>query len=239
MPIHRLRRRLRMIRYYSAPRRTTPMGRITDGILLAALLGAGPLAWFLDGFFHTGIAQESLSGSVFQTREGTVWAMLSERDASLRVRDTRSHFRAAFKIGVQSRSQGWPFTSTVIRQPAAVEIDETRTVSLEGSPLREPIEEALREAGRGDVVSLLAAGAVPEVRRRSGALLANAILLAIVMPLAAWVCMAPLRVAALVGRSRRFARRADRRGRGFCEACGYDLRGRRLAARCPECGAAV
>jgi hypothetical protein len=240
--IRRIGRHLRLIRYYSAPRSATRLRRFSDAAMLVSFVAAWLVAAWADRSFVSGHERQVLTGWICRQDDLTLRSGLSE-DGKL-VPPSGCALHGRFRITLDERQRGWPFASSVCLEPArpVVELLDpagsiTMGLDAERSALWPSIDEALAESGRGADAWRLRAGAVASVSRRPMAVAANGIVLSVLLPIGVWVVLAPLHLAGLLARLRLDARRADRRLRGRCEACGYDLRGSLRSARCPECGA--
>lgn len=239
MPLRAIRRRLRLIRYYSAARPHRPWAAVRDRAMLAALVLAWPLTWFVDRTWVAGMRPVVVTGYFFPEPGGGFRAAAVEPDPLILV---TGHV-GTWRIVLTHEECGWPWVTSYrfseSRMSAELHPDALGAEDLPPeSMLRAAIEaEVLTE---GEAATAAALWKTPVARtviaRRPGAWVANGIMWSIALLLLAWPLVAVARLAVAIAVARRAAgtRRLVRSGR--CAGCGYDLRGSVFRERCPECG---
>ncbi len=243
MPLEWIRHKLRLIRYYSAPRPLARWQRTVDIAVLAAVLLGWPAAWILDIACVSTAALGSAKGSLFRAPDGQMRAYLSP-DNPLKLTGNDAVYCGAFKIQTSAADHGWPFVTSRHRPQARLTVElfsprrSLRNADLQlDSPLRSAIESVITDA-RDTVTAaaLWSPQTLPAVSQRRRAWLANVLILSILLPFAAWAIVFVGRLSGAVVHSRTRTRRRLQRHEGRCDACGYDLRAHTLSLRCPECG---
>ena len=243
--LHRLRRQLALIGYYSAPRRHTAWSRATDIALVAALVLAWPTVWTVDRGWVSQTPLQHMVGKLYRTTDGGLWASVPAegyRDPVPALALENSEFVGTFELTLWTEDHGWPFVSSRTRPQARLDLDlfeerrTTKDASLPpDSPLRAAIEAALDEAGHDQVRAALSASE-PPLNRRRGGWLGNTVIWSIVLVVAGWVGVSIPRIGWVLLESARLKRGSQRQLEERCTACGYDLRASTFSERCPECG---
>ncbi len=232
-PVRALRRALRRVRYHSATRRLTPLERVGEMSMLVMLLAGLPATWLLD-VAHVSIRwPTSVTGLIYRASDGTQFFETQDQAGRRSRTPDDAELAGRFKVTIRRVERGWPFATTVILHPAQLDVDVFRPrkesrwgVLLSSDPAAAVIGAAIAELGVEHDAT----------HSRLGAWVANTVILSLLLPLATWVAFAMAgRLAAIASRARRNLRR-ERRARGRCAACGYDVRGNPHGALCPECG---
>src|SRR4051812_5397292 len=120
----RLRHKLRLMRYYSAPRKQTAWTRALDVALIASFFLAIPAVWIssivatesrvaldVSGW----LVIEALPGQV-ESAESKIQATIDE---AVRKRMAKAHgaVDGDFRVVVTDRQQGWPLVTSIRRAP--------------------------------------------------------------------------------------------------------------------------
>jgi hypothetical protein len=243
--VRAIRRKLREIRYYSAARPSTAWSRAADIALAVGLLAAFPVAWTTDRGLSKGSIAASISGKLFAHTDGSIWAATNSA-LSPQLVPAGATPHGAFDLAIRSERRGWPFPSSWSRAEPALSVElyvprrtlENAELSL-GSALRETIASAASEPEEEEALEMLrgtAGGSGAEALHLRG-WVANTMVWALMLPLAAWAVVGLARLVWLPIETRRVESRLQRTKSGRCAACGYDLRGNPFGGHCPECGA--
>ncbi len=243
MALEWIRHKLRLIRYYSAPRPLGRWQRTADIAVLAAVLLGWPAAWILDIACVSTSALGSAKGSLYRAPDGQMKAYLSP-DNPFRLPGSDAIYCGTFTIQTSAADHGWPFVTSRHRPHARLTVEvfsprrSLRNADLQlDSPLRSAIESAITDApDTVTAAALWSPQTLPAVSQRRRAWLANVLILSILLPLAAWAIVVVSRLSWVVVHSRTRTRHRLQRCEGRCDACGYDLRAHTLSLRCPECG---
>lgn len=238
--IARLRRQLRLIRYYSASREETPWTRAADWTLIGSLALALPAVFACNTFVSRAIIVDEHKGMFIRQTDDTR-AELLDGEAPLGGWPTASFGR--FDVTIIEVARGWPLiTSTRIR-PARLnydmfhEVDARQDTGDEADAhLREAVRAVLQRRGHADAVESLgksndAVSWMPPLRWLASTGSWWVFLYALGM-----VALATARLGAFVYERMKKSRVDHWRKRGLCANCGYDLRGTEFSERCPECG---
>ncbi len=238
-----IRHKLRLIRYYSAPRPLARWQRTADIAVLSAVLLGWPAAWIPDIACVSTAALGSAKGSLFRAPDGQMKAYLSP-DNPFKLAGSDAVYCGAFEIQTSAADHGWPFVTSRHRPQARLTVElfsprrSLRNADLQlDSPLRSAIESAITDApDTVTAAALWSPQTLPAVLHRRRAWLANVLILSILLPLAAWAIVFVGRLSGSIVHSSTRTRRRLQRREGRCDACGYDLRAHTLSLRCPECG---
>jgi len=246
MPLRAIRKRLQLIRYYSATRRYDRWSRVRDIAVVTALVAAWPVAWLLDGSYVRAGEPYTIAGNLYEDPDGHVWSWL--QPPPLPPGDVRGDaaFIGAFRIAMQGEDRGWPFvTSRGPRRLALnVEIfDEPRSVGAQDlppdSPVRQAINAALETFGGPTLAAATWDGSTIAGSNRGRGWVANGLVLSVLLVLAVCLLVPLLRIGSLFRIAEKQQQVAQRRRSNRCTACGYDLHGSVFSERCPECGTLV
>jgi hypothetical protein len=235
-----LRRRLHMIRYYSASRPRTIWSRAADVVLIAGFVCALPAAWIADATVMRSEPLEALDGGLARSNDRLTARIVTEHQPALAPMEGE-RLLGAFTLMVWERRHGWPLTGTR-RHEATLRLRIfTEPEPRENEPLdhdeavQRAIAAALLSAGRSDVHAVWWAGRAP-VSRHVGAWAANVGFWWIALAFAGWM-MVGATAAGMLLRAHAIRARIDRRRMaGCCMSCGYNLTGLEFSERCPECG---
>lgn len=234
----RLRHKLRMMRYYSAPRRETIWTRAEDWALVVALVLSLPAAWVADRVMTE--PREAISVSGF---------LLGEREDQLRAwvkTDVRAEpggtLCARWSLVVTDVYRGWPLTTTVERRPATFNLDvpsepaPRKEVKLAmDDPMRLVIAQELQRQGFEETAEAWQQQeSITQIEWWSW--LAAWAGWWIGLTLVSWFGIGVIRIIALRVQRWRKMKEWELRSEGKCVACGYDLTGLDFKERCPECG---
>jgi hypothetical protein len=240
----RIRRRLALIRYYSAPRARNRWTRVQGWGLAAAFVLPFGAIMLAEALTETSVTMEARAGGLVVADDGTIRAHVREDPESTKW--SPAWVGAPYgewRLEVAERRMGWPFGSLRERQPARVRIhvfdEATPRVGSSlaaGDPVRPALEAALDEPVHR---ALLAAWREPEEARTSRNWLVSITTWAVWWVIFSLGSIALVRLvgfSAIVLGVKRAERRHARRSRGRCVVCDYDLRGLEFNERCPECG---
>lgn len=236
----RLRHKLRMIRYYSAPRRETVWTRAEDWALVAALLLSLPAAWLADRVALAPRDVITTSGLLLGESEDRLRGWVTT-EANMRLEPPGRVF-ARWSLIVTDVYRGWPVTTSVHRQPAVLNLDvvdepapRKNVILPPDSPTRMIIADALR---REDQLETLQAWEKSELvaRHRWWEWLAAWAGWWIGLTLTSWFAIRVIKLVTLQVQRSKKIKQYDLRAEGKCAACGYDLTGLEFHDRCPECG---
>ena len=241
-----LRERLRLIRYYSAPRPYSRWSRTLDIALAVALLAAWPATWLADRTIIAAAKPVRLAGNLYEDPDGRVWAWMPP--PPLPPTDIRGEaaFTGAFRLDLTGEEYGWPFATSLGARRVALNVelfDEARSLGLADlppeSPVRLAIDRALRETGSDRLAAAVWAGSAAHVTGRARGWVANGLLWSVLLAGAAWLLVAVGRFGSFLATVQARQRVRQRRREDRCVTCGYTLQGNPFGERCPECGAQV
>ena len=242
--LRRVRNKLRLIRYYSAPRRQTPWTKAMDVALFASLLLALPAAWLANFAVMRPSTAADINGQLFRRADsGIQAAVLSVTDRRPTLPDGKPI--GNFQITVVREDHGWPLVTSDVRQPARMDMDilaETKArknVKLDADdPLRVAIEQSLI-AEELNVAAAALRDDQPDVHNHWFTWAFSAGLWWIMLAFGSWFAISLARFMWLVASGKLAARKAQLRAEGKCTACGYDMTGLDFNERCPECGSLI
>ncbi|MCZ6835538.1 MAG: hypothetical protein O7G85_07170 [Planctomycetota bacterium] len=258
-----LKEHLRLIRYYSAPRRRSLLTRFVDVALILAIVMAFPAAWLLNAeVVHETILIER-DGHLSRLPDGGVSASIVDPDTNGLTRDDIPY--GEFHLKLVERRQGWPVSSTVMQPRVTLELNlydqagSQRDAHLDSESVEyRAILQALEfnrpyEFERNMINSQSGATSIEiydDLVARwndDGANVNHRILGWIFNTGACWVSLSFLLsggaltfwVVTLLFLHNNQIRQHDRRIEGLCAQCGYDLCGLDFNERCPECGTVI
>jgi hypothetical protein len=258
-----VREKLRLIRYYSAPRRRTILTRFVDVGLLAAIVLAAPAAWLGDAEIRREVALIERDGHFTRQPGGGTGASIIVPDLPLMPSDDVPY--GEFRLKLIEQRRGWPLNSTIIQPHVRLDLNlydqpgtqRNATLAVD-SPEHAAILEALEEARRNELAGAGDGNADDEamaaaydalierwgradrsVDRRLLAWAFNVGASWIILSFAFSALAAALWVCVMIVTHNRDLARRQRRGQGLCMHCGYDLYGLDFNERCPECGAII
>ena len=246
MPLRAIRKRLRLIRYYSAARPYGRWNKVLDIALASALVLAWAVTWLLDQACVARSERVVITGTLYRDSGGVVWAWTTPPPAPPDDLRRDAVFYGAWRIDARDEDHGWPFVSSRGPRGAAINVElfeEGQTLGaddlLPDTPVRAAIERGLANSEDGGVA--VALWARQNGRRAAShqlrGWLANGLTWSLLLAIAAWLSVKAARFAAALLAVGRTVRRHHRARGGRCGACGYDLRASAYADRCPECGA--
>ena len=242
--LRRLRHKLAMIRYYSAPRKETAWTRAADVALWITLLLALPAAWIGDVSHADHEPGPAVSGFLIgeNVQNLEAWAV-TDRNIKQNPPEGRNFGR--WRLHVTDVHRGWPLITSVHRQPAQLDLDilsEPRERVNAQLAADDPIRIAIaRELEQEEQTDIIAAWAQLSSEGRYHWM--NWLIAAggwwILMAFTSWIVIAIARLATLYVRDRIALKRHNLAAEGKCAQCGYDLTGLEFRDRCPECGTLV
>jgi hypothetical protein len=248
MPFRAIRNQVRLIRYYSATRPYNRWSRALDIALAAALALAVPVTWALDSSLVRQASIEKAAGKFFQDPDGRLWVWTGFPAMPPAKVQGDAAFSGTFRLDVRTEDRGWPFITSRRPRPPQLSVDlfeESRSLQNIDLPVDSPVRSAiavgLSDAGLPGSAAVIRQDPAfaPSAFSRPAAWAANALIWALLLPIAAWVIVSLLRLVWLPVESAHRARRKQRRREDRCANCGYDLRASTFSGRCPECGALV
>ncbi len=246
MPLRGLRKRLRLIRYYSATRRYDRWSRVLDIAVVTALVAAWPVTWLLDRSFVRVDKPYTISGNLYEDPDERMWVWLPP--PPLPPSDVRGDatFVGAFRIAIQREEHGWPFVTSHGPRRLALNVeifDEPRSLGADDlppdSPIRHAINSALATFGDARLEAATWDGSAIGGSNLARGWVANGLVLSVLLVMAAFGLVPLLRIGSFFRIAEKRQRIAQRRQSNRCTACGYDLHGSVFSERCPECGTLV
>ena len=248
-----IRRRLRLIRYYSAAREETAWTRAADISLVASLLLAPVAAWVADGAMVHPIDPITVSGVVL--REGNAHrAVVTTVNGETTVTpvDVLDPARwADFRLESEGVIRGLPLRTSEFHDVPQVRLvfrdpdRASQTLMPEGEvfeAIMAGTESAaghrLHEGRFAELMPVMQRWAEQREARTSltGAWIGNTMLWMVILFVVSSVGLIVVRFSVILFFSTRSAKRAMRIAEGRCPECDYDLRGLEFSERCPECG---
>jgi hypothetical protein len=245
---HAVRRRLRLVSYYSAARRRTKWTRLANGALLVALIVAAPAMLAAESLVERREVAREIRGIIVGGPDEALIAHVHDETRSARLWRDEANPYGEWSARVAVVRRGWPAATSTGRSAALLEVvvfDDGRTRADAdvgaGSPIRAAIGLALDLAGESALAAEVVAGPQPATatQRRWLASIVGSLVWWAVLYGAGLVVIGLLRLASMHAAGARHGRRAERRASNRCAVCDYDLTGLEYHARCPECGALI
>jgi len=245
-----IRRQLRLIGYYSAPRKRTRSSALFERAIIAALVLCIPAAFIVDRAMERAGSAMVVEGYLVKAPDGTYIATL--KDSALGEQKpifTRGAPMAGIELELGVWQHGWSVTSSRSQAPARVLFDRYDIGGDESKPLidepgvREAITLAMTEQGPRVWTSPFETGSFSWEQGPRDHLPIGWVYSSV-----AWFFLltaaffGPLVLYEFAGRVMdefRRRRSVSRQQRGLCVFCGYNLMGSEFSARCPECGELV
>ncbi len=262
--MHRyVQEKLRLIRYYSAPRRRTKLTRFVDVALIAAIVFALPATYLCD----VSVRQESLiivrDGELSRVGGDEVLATILNPEINFRARTDVPY--GEFSIKLIELQRGWPLKSTYEQTRVILDLNEydkpgvQRDVHLdEDNPLRKEILRAIDSAkyselsmsqGDGEEIAALRTGYTNlidnwredsvGIDRRLWGWVINTVAWWLMLSAVFSLMAAALWVLLLIFLHNQQLLASQRHQEGLCANCGYNLYGLDFHGRCPECGTII
>ena len=239
--IDRLRRRLRLITYYSSSRRRSAGTVGRDRVLLVVPLFAVGAMLLGEAVVVRPVTIRDVQGKLYGDPTGPLVATV--RDSERGARWAVGRLSGEWTISVTSVDRGWPFASSGVARPPRLQLNLYDEVGT-----RSEIEVAADAPERHAILAALAAveeRALATAWRRQQPLetgrywlgtAVDTIIVWLLLSLLVVVTAPALALAVAVMVERRREVEAIRRTGGRCHVCDYDLRGLEFRDRCPECG---
>jgi hypothetical protein len=242
-PLKRLRRRMHLIRYYSASKAHDAWSRAFDAAVLITLPLALLCTCVMDRVVQRVEPVDSRSGVLFRTTDGPIGAKL-DVEGMRRATPTGTHWFGEFTLHADRADNGWPFrTSSVMLSPKlrlnlydTAAVDEDAQLAAD-DPTRAAIVSTMTQEGPTPLLDRWQATNASGPRDVSywGWFFATA-LYWIALMMCSLVILRISRVLWVVQHRRAHRKRRAHLQQNRCPACGYDLRGLEFHERCPECG---
>lgn len=248
--LNAIRRKLRMIRYYSAPRPRTVWTRATDIALVASFFLAVPVMWVCDLMIIRAVPVIGHSGQLFRMPGQGYGAVVLTLERTRPV-DSSGTVIGMFQIRVEDMHHGWPLSTTVRRRPAMLDLDLREEVRARPNvrlaaddPIRLAIVDVLEHEGEHAVTDAWPAAdpastnRLPDVavKRSWLAWVFGSGLWWLMLMFGSYAAIQIVKLASLVVMARKLGRRDQLRAENKCITCGYDMTGLEFNERCPECG---
>jgi hypothetical protein len=252
--LRNVKKRLRMIEYYSASRPRNGWTRAMDASLFLTLVLAVPVTWICDVMASRPRLAAEFSGVLSRTETGAITADLQEiSKRNISQPHALNVPIGVFRVEVIDHHHGWPLTTTVRRQPARVNLDlriepvpRLNAMLAMDDPIRLAIAEALTRDHQQEILrawpapdEMPAGRSGIEVHRNWHWWIAASGVWWLMLVFVSMMALQTIKFAATLLFAQRHARRAQLRAQGKCHTCGYDMTGLEFNERCPECGELV
>ena len=258
-----VREKLRLIRYYSAPRRRTKLTKFVDVGLIAAVVFAFPATYLCDISIHQKSIIIDRDGELSRLADDEVMAAILNPDSPAQARTDIPY--GDFHIKLIEVRRGWPLKSTHEQSRVILDLNEfdkpgtQRDVHLEvDDPLRIEIlramdyardrELSMNSGDEEDIAALHTGYASLIDRWREDSVGIDRRIWAWVFNTTAWWVMlsviftlmaAALWTLLLIFLHNQQLLASQRQMEGLCANCGYNLFGLDFHGRCPECGTII
>lgn len=237
-----IRRRIRMIRYYSASRPGTRWSRARD-ISLVVSIGLAVVAVYLANIAVTrSHARENIYGRVMTTAGGFTKVLLVDEEYRSTPWAGNVTPVSEFELKVIVEDRGWPVTtSRVIRAPQ-LDIKELAAANPkvdvaydENDATARAIVAALESDERSALAREWMKGQAQRTTLPLGWIFGITLWM-IMLWIACMIAIVGLRLIVFSISAKKQIQGARHRAQGHCVHCGYDLHGLEFQERCPECG---
>ena len=261
--IKALHYKLKMIRYYSAPRRRTILTKMVDVSLITAIILAVPATFLADVSLIREQTIISRSGHLSRVGDDGVSATILDPDVSAWSRTDIPY--GEFHLTLVKRDQGWPIRSSSVQPRIELELNlydqpgsKKGVVLADDDPLQEVILKALQAGLKKEMAAkhkdftladdleanytaLIDCWQRRAAQRdvRLGGWISNMILWWLILSGSLSVMASGLWVVFMIFSHNNTIAASRRKSDGCCVQCGYNLYGLEFNARCPECGSEI
>lgn len=244
----KLRQKLAMIRYYSAPQRQTRWTRARDVAFFTAFFLCLPATWIADWTVSRPSTAVALGGWLGE-KTGPDGEQSFDAAMATNARSFGStpnvKVLGNFNILIVDEFHGWPLTTSVHRRRAVLGIDLLGTPKAQedvrlaaNDPKRRAIENALAEDNQLEALEHWRSGGTAVRQHWLNWFIAAGVWW-ILMVFASSFVIGIAQFIWLHVQRRVLKKRYEWRAEGKCHVCGYDLTGLEFNERCPECGQLV
>lgn len=241
------RRKLRMLRYYSASREETVWTRLGDAAFLAALVLAFPATWLMNGRMQREAPPLVLVGLIERGSNGELSAnVMNERESLQLPINPMAEYWGSFRLTIAESERGWPFITSMSRKPVDLAVrraGEPRIQATldpkEAEQVSAAVRAGLERRQDADLFQHTLAHWQHDDERHTHhvlAWIAGSITWAFTLFVGFSVLLLVARLTSIFLFNNRAARRRMLEAEGKCPRCTYDLRGLEFSDRCPECG---
>ncbi len=242
--LSRVRHKLRMMRYYSASRPVTIWTKAHDIAMVGSFFLAFPAAWLCNLMAVQNTTAIELQGLLLRHDDSSISAPLISSQNS-RVFDRGGMTFGSFTLVVQDRHRGWPFTTSIHRPPAQLELllarqrSPQKNVQLPSDdPIRIAIQASLQENDQTDALASFVSNTTQVRQHWLSWFIATGVWWIALMFACSFIIFLAKYTTQIV-KSKLRQRKAMLRRQGKCHTCGYDMTGLEFNERCPECGELV
>ncbi len=259
-----IRQRLRLIRYYSAPRRRTLLTIFVDIALVAAIVLALPTSYLVNTLVRRDVASIELDGHLTRLPDDGVQARILNPNLNQSPRSDVPY--GEFHLSLTRTRSGWPASAAISDSRVRVDLNlydqpnaqkDARLAT--DDPVYLAITDALEHSGAGttiiveaedeaslrsseeDYAELKARWRANEAanRHRPLAWIFNTLAMWALLSILLSALASSLWAVTLIFKNSRTGLAHQRRKEGLCVKCGYDLFGLDFNERCPECGTII